>query len=121
MDRLSVAEAAKVLGISADGVRKRIRRGELPAEKTPRAQGFTWTVDLSDLDSHQDTSIGENEALRNTIAILREQLELTNHHLGLTLSELAETRKALPTPKKDNWFSRLLTHSQIPFSLQRDK
>jgi len=113
MNGVTVAKAAKVLGISEDGVRKRLKRGELSGEKIPRAQGFTWRVHLDNHNDHQDqhleSSIGEVEALRDTIAILKGELEHKNHQLGLTLLELTEMRKlALPAPKKNNWLKKLI-------------
>ena len=44
--QVKVSEAAKILGISEDVVRKRIHRGELPTEKT---RGH-WLVDLSSIE-----------------------------------------------------------------------
>ena len=39
-----IAEAARRLGVSADTVRRRLKRGELEGEQHPTAQGFTWLV-----------------------------------------------------------------------------
>jgi len=112
MKGITVAAAAKALGISEDGIRKRIKRGELSGERIPRAQGFTWRVHLDNQDVHLDnqpeSNLGEVQALRDTIEILKGELEHKNHQLGLTLLELAEMRKlALPAPKS-NWFRRIL-------------
>jgi excisionase family DNA binding protein len=41
---VSIAEAARTLGISGHTVRRRIKRGELPAERVERAQGYEWRV-----------------------------------------------------------------------------
>ena len=41
-DRVTVAEAAAILGVSEDVVRKRLQRGTLAGEK----QGRTWLVTL---------------------------------------------------------------------------
>jgi hypothetical protein len=43
-ERLTIKEAAERLGISADTVRRRLKRGELAGEQHPTAQGFTWLV-----------------------------------------------------------------------------
>jgi len=112
MEGITVVEAALTLGISADAVRKRIKRGELSGEKIPRAQGFTWRVHLDSqnghLDSRQESNLGEVEALRETIAILKGELEHKNRQLGLTLLELTEVRKlALPEPKS-HWLRKFL-------------
>ncbi len=39
-----IAGAARGLGVSADTVRRRLKRGELEGEQHPTAQGFTWLV-----------------------------------------------------------------------------
>ena len=49
-DRVTVAEAAAILGVSEDVVRKRLQRGTLAGEK----QGRTWLVTLQQ-DNRQDT------------------------------------------------------------------
>jgi excisionase family DNA binding protein len=41
---VSIAEAARALGISGHTIRRRIKRGELPAERVERAQGYEWRV-----------------------------------------------------------------------------
>jgi excisionase family DNA binding protein len=48
--RVTVAEAAAILGVSVDVVRKRLQRGTLAGEK----QGRTWLVTLQQ-DNRQDT------------------------------------------------------------------
>ncbi len=42
----SIADAASELGVSADTVRRRIKRQELLAKREQRAQGFRWLVRL---------------------------------------------------------------------------
>ena len=45
-------EAAKQLGISVDTVRRRIRDGELHAQREIRPQGYRWLIGISeDLDT----------------------------------------------------------------------
>ncbi len=44
----TIAEAAHQLGISADTVKRRLRRGELVGHQQPTPQGFTWLIELSD-------------------------------------------------------------------------
>lgn len=46
---VTIAEAAEALGVSADTVRRRMRRGDIPAREEPRPQGFRWLV-LLDVD-----------------------------------------------------------------------
>lgn len=44
MTSLSIAEASLALGISQDTVRKRIKAGEIPAEKVKAPGGFRWMI-----------------------------------------------------------------------------
>ena len=75
--RLTVQEAAEVLGASVDAVRMRVRRGSLASEKAPDGRVYVWVDgDASETKPRPD---GESTALISakdeTIALLREQLE----------------------------------------------
>ena len=63
-DRVTVAEAAAILGVSVDVVRKRLQRGTLAGEK----QGRTWLVTLrQDATGHrQDT---QKPSSRETVSM----------------------------------------------------
>ena len=64
MTTVGIPEASRMLGISQDTVRKRIKTGEIPAEKVKAAGGYKWMVvvpeaadDVDDglrNDHHQD-------------------------------------------------------------------
>jgi excisionase family DNA binding protein len=74
--RLTVQEAAEILGTSVDAVRMRVRRGSLESEKDPDGRVYVWVNgDASETKSGPD---GEPDALMSakdeTIATLREQL-----------------------------------------------
>jgi len=45
-ERVSIKEAAERLGVSADTVRRRLKRGELAGEREKTPQGFVWRVEL---------------------------------------------------------------------------
>lgn len=119
---LTVAEASKILGISKDGVRKRIDRGTLEAEKL---DGETWTVYLDSVpknakgqdDSHYWELIQDKQ---QEIDRLRAELEQSKNWIG----ELLQSQKDLierippqlpapeePTPEQaathENWWQRL--------------
>lgn len=75
--RLTVQEAAEVLGTSVDAVRMRVRRGSLPSEKDPDGRVHVWVdADSSETKPRLD---GESDALISakdeTIRVLSEQLE----------------------------------------------
>jgi excisionase family DNA binding protein len=75
--RLTVQEAAEILGTSVDAVRMRVRRGSLPSEKDPDGRVYVWVDD--DSSETKPRPNGESEALISakdeTITLLREQLE----------------------------------------------
>jgi excisionase family DNA binding protein len=74
--RLTVQEAAEILGTSVDAVRMRVRRGSLASEKDSDGRVYVW-VD-GDSSETKPRLNGESEALISakdeTIATLREQL-----------------------------------------------
>jgi hypothetical protein len=84
-NRFSVYEAAEVMGVTVDAIRKRISRGTIPHERDE--EGRVWV--LLDTDQYtaskvQDTDRTESDvaalisAKDETIAALREQLEQAN-------------------------------------------
>lgn len=74
--RLTVQEAAEVLGTSVDAVRMRVRRGSLDSEKDPDGRVYVHLNDDSSETKHRLE--GEPGALISakdeTIAVLKEQL-----------------------------------------------
>ena len=85
LDRLTVAEAARVLGISQDAVRKRIARGTIPHDRDESGRVHVYlspseTVHKTDQDTTrhaasktvQDAYI---RSLEDQIAFLRRELE----------------------------------------------
>lgn len=101
MALISVVEAAKVLGVSEETVKRRIRRGELQGQQYPRPQGHVWMVDLpSDpvnstihhdirttprefIDHDTDPAVrdGEISRLEETLSILRTQVEAQEKYI----------------------------------------
>jgi excisionase family DNA binding protein len=75
--RLTVQEAAEVLGTSVDAVRMRVRRGSLESEKDPDGRVHVWVND--DSTETKPRLDGEPSALISakdeTISTLREQLQ----------------------------------------------
>ena len=75
--RLTVQEAAEVLGTSVDAVRMRARRGSLEAEKEPDGRVYVW-VDGDPSETKLGLDVESNaliSAKDETIAALRDQLE----------------------------------------------
>jgi excisionase family DNA binding protein len=129
MQEVSIDEAARLLGVSQDTIRRRIRNGELKAHQETRPQGYIWRVTLPDEEpesqSHiRDTCLSSElvEALRNTIqrqddtiAQLRTQLEAKDRQLETRAREVQElhvllqqAQAALPGPRDNRpWWQRL--------------
>jgi hypothetical protein len=81
VEKFSVAEAAQVLGISAEAVRQRIKRGTLDTEKS--VEGTVYVLLDTDLTRNDNVRSGDRTGesgaliseLRAHNATLREQLE----------------------------------------------
>jgi excisionase family DNA binding protein len=75
--RLTVQEAAEVLGTSVDAVRMRIRRGSLESDKDPDGRVHVWVNgDSTETEPRLDGEpSGLISAKDETIRVLSEQLE----------------------------------------------
>lgn len=77
--RVTVEDAAKVLGISVDAVRKRIERGTLRNEKRDGTRYVLLDGDMTEQDTgrtHHDNDMTPLiESLQDQIRYLREQLD----------------------------------------------
>lgn len=49
MAKVGLAEAAQILGVSSETVRRRLKKGELTGEKIKTDHGYQWVVELEDL------------------------------------------------------------------------
>jgi len=55
-NQLSVEEAAKLLGVSARAIQKRLKKGTLQGRKEKTAQGERWLLDANELVREQDAN-----------------------------------------------------------------
>jgi hypothetical protein len=113
MHKVTVAEAAKLLGISADGVRMRVRRGTIDHEKDETGRLLVY-VDEAELERNeaQDTSVDayltllqeQIEQLRNDVTDWKEQLreerEANRENRRLLLAALERLPPALEAPEE---------------------
>ena len=101
---LTVAEAADVLGISRDAVRKRIARGTLQAIK----QDGEWAIDLDDGD--QPKTEGKTEDDSHFWELIQDQKE-----------EIERLRREVD--KKDAWISDLIQRipPQLPAPAEQEQ
>jgi len=96
--RLDVKEAAEVLGISSEGVRKRIKRGTLASEKEPGGRVFVWLDEdwtKSDEGSDRDRTKGRTESDSELVEVLREQLSRTWAQLEAEREANRENRRII--------------------------
>jgi excisionase family DNA binding protein len=76
MDRLSLKEAAEVLGISEDGVRKRVKRGSIPHERDEDGKLYVY------LDASQTEADMSGDASGDApVWTLVDQLRSENEYL----------------------------------------
>ena len=77
--QLTIPEAARLLRVSEQTVRRRLRSGELKGSQVSSVGGFAWMVDLPD-DLAQDRQVdnletGEIAAMRALMARMEAQIE----------------------------------------------
>jgi hypothetical protein len=89
MRRVTVAEAAKLLGISADGVRMRVRRGTIDHEKDETGHLVVY-VDEAELDRNES----QDDSPDAYLAVLQEQIEQLRNDVTDWKEQLREEREA---------------------------
>lgn len=97
---VGIKEAATMLGVSQDTIRRRLRRGTLKGEQVERPQGFTWAV-------HIEPQQNDSAQLMELVAFLREQIAVKDGQIGELTYTLRVQAKALPAPRSRNWWQRL--------------
>ena len=100
MDRRSLKEAAEVLGISEDGVRKRVKRGSIPHDRDEDSKLYVY-LDASETepdtsgDASGDTPVWTLvDQLRSENEYLREESRRKDH----IIAGLVERVPALEAP-----------------------
>lgn len=97
-DGLTISEAAKVLDISPGAVRKRIRRGTLPATKSEGQ----WYV-LIDRDTASDAGLDAGEDDDLALDVARSQMEVFRDSFVTPLVEkIAELEHSRGSLESDN-------------------
>ena len=122
VDRVTVPEAADLLGVTQSAVRKRIQRGTIPWDKDEEGRIFVY-VDPSDAgpetgeDTSRDTAAGQSldellEVYREQVDFLRRELERKDTIImSLTqripeLEPVQEPREAPEQEQRRSWLSR---------------
>ena len=104
MKEVPITDAAKILNVSMDTVRRRIGKGELKARKVPSPHGETYLVEVPD-DPDPVSEIPEDkednpvaiEAMRKTISILETELEARRREVQELHVLLQQAQKQLPS------------------------
>mgnify|MGYP001478969826 CR=1 FL=1 len=121
-DRVTVAEAAAILGVSEDVVRKRLQRGTLAGEK----QGRTWLVTLQqDTDRtptghRQDT---QKPSSRETVGTTghRQDTDRTRQDMFDDLLDCDPSIRAAVLEANLRGAQALLAHTQEQLAAARDE
>jgi hypothetical protein len=115
LERLSVAQAARALGLTESGVRKRVSRGTLPHERDDN--GTVWvfvdplqTVSGTPLDSQADEAREFREsvldALHDQVATLKDQVRYLQAEgerkdaILMTMAQRIPELEAAPEPRE---------------------
>jgi hypothetical protein len=109
---VTITEAARRLGISERTVRRRLHNGDLPGRQLATPQGFVWTVEMPDDVPNDQTNgkvaDGELEALRELVAVLKDQVETKDQQIKELHVLLQQAQAALPAPRENHpWWRRV--------------
>ena len=129
MQEVTIAEAAKCLGMSIDSIRRRIAKEELKARKVPSPHGEIYLVEIPDdavpakaEDEEKEENTVAIEAMRKTISILETELDARRREVQELHVLLQQAQKQLPpgkteevaetTSAKVSWWRRLITRKK---------
>jgi len=108
VEKVSVGEAARRLGVSTDTIRRRIGKGELLAHREPTPQGFRWEIELGPDDQPLNSHEGNTGAL---VTILQAQVQAQAEELDARRREVQElhvllqtAQAALGAPERRPWW-----------------
>jgi hypothetical protein len=135
MPQATMVEAAVILGVSPDTVKRRLQRGELEGHQEETPQGFRWIIEVPDDSGPSNHSsaapadarapAGAEETLRELVDVLKDevselrqqlQTQVTAHGEQLEAKDkqieqlhvlLQQTQAALPAPREHRpWWRR---------------
>src|SRR4051794_20158412 len=92
MPELSITETARVLGVSIDTVRRRVRSGVLTARRQQTTRGYAWAVQVPagaiENSAALDPHVGEIRHLEAVVSELRAQLDQAREELRARRTEV---------------------------------
>jgi len=93
VEKVSVGEAARRLGVSTDTIRRRISKGELTAHQEPTPQGYRWEVEI-ELDNPAN---GHDSNLEVLVIALQTHVQAQGEELDAHRREVQELHVLLQT------------------------
>jgi len=108
VEKVSVGEAARRLGVSTDTIRRRISKGELLAHREPTPQGYRWEIELQPNDQPLN---GQDSNLEILVTTLQAQVQAQGEELDARRREVQElhvllqtAQNALTAPERRPWW-----------------
>jgi excisionase family DNA binding protein len=113
--QVTIAEAARILGVPEKTVRRKVHNGELQGTQIDTSRGFRWMVEVPDGDPEQEHHSEDCATLRELVTVLREELAVRDRQLEAKDKQieqlhvlLQQAQAALPGPKEyRSWWQRL--------------
>jgi hypothetical protein len=122
--QVSVPEAARLLRVSENTVRRRLRSGELQGNHVASSGGFLWMVEIPDELRVENTDSGEMTAMKALVVHLEAQVSAQQEQLTIKDKQiehilmakdkqieqlhvlLQQAQAALPAPKngQNSWW-----------------
>ena len=106
---VTIAEAAKCLGMSIDSIRRRIAKNELNAHKVPSPHGEIYMVEIPEgalpvpeASEEKVDSTATIDAMLKTISILENELDARRREVQELHVLLQQAQKQLPPGKAEN-------------------
>jgi len=108
VEKVSVGEAARRLGVSTDTIRRRIGKAELTAHREPTPQGYRWEVELEPNDQALN---GHESDIDVLVTTLQAQVQAQAEELDARRREVQElhvllqtAQAALTSPERRPWW-----------------
>jgi len=101
-ERLTVADAAKLLSITPEAIRQRIRRGTIDYEQTKDGKYFVYVTPTEGVENNVHNSVGSAD-LRDHVETLKHELEIRNEELRRKdhiIAALTERIPAIEAPSE---------------------
>jgi predicted transcriptional regulator len=91
-ERVTIREAATLLGVHPNTVRNHIKAGIYPAEKVLTERGETWTIDRNSLITNTPTSASQQLVNPQAVTFAQELLRPFVNELGEVREQLGAER-----------------------------